>query len=85
MDTVYEQGWSDLENTSLLQAAEEAGYDLLVTTDQNLKYQQNLRGRKLAILVLLSTSWPRLQVRAQEIRQTIETMKPGEYKEFALE
>lgn len=36
-------------------------------------------------LLLLSTSWPRLQVRAQEIRQTIETMKPGEYKEFALE
>jgi predicted nuclease of predicted toxin-antitoxin system len=82
VDTVYERGWSSLENSQLLQAAEEAGYDLLVTTDQNLKYQQNLRGRKLAILVLLSTSWPRLQTRVQEISQMIETMHVGDYREF---
>ncbi len=84
VDTVYERGWSDLENSQLLQVAEEAGYDLLVTTDQNLKYQQNLRGRKLAILVLLSTSWPRLRAHAREIRHVAETMQAGEYKEFAL-
>jgi predicted nuclease of predicted toxin-antitoxin system len=85
VDTAYELGWADLQNSQLLQAAKEAGYDLLVTTDQNLKYQQNLRGRKLAVLVLLSTSWPRLRVHVQVIGQIIETMQMGDYKEFDLE
>lgn len=52
--TVYEQGWSTLSNGALLQRAEQAGYDLLITTDQNLRYQQNLTGRQIAILVLRS-------------------------------
>jgi len=69
----------------LLQAAEDAGYDLLVTTEQNLKYQHNLRGRKLAILVLLSTSWPRIRGHVQAIGQMIETMQVGDYKEFGIE
>ena len=85
VDTAYELGWADLQNSQLLQAAEEAGSDLLVTTDQNLKYQQNLRGRKLAVLVLLSTSWPRLRAHVQAIGQLIETMQSGGYKEFDLE
>ena len=83
--TAYELGWAGLQNSQLLQAAEEAGYDLLVTTDQNLKYQQNLRGRKLAVLVLLSTSWPRMRAHVQAIGQLIETMQIGDYKEFDLE
>ena len=80
--TAYELGWANLHNSQLLEAAEEAGYDLLVTTDQNLKYQQNLRGRKLAVLVLFSTSWPRLQPHVQTISRLIETIQLGEYKEF---
>jgi len=82
---VYELGWADLQNNQLLQAAEDAGYDLLVTTDQNLKYQQNLRGGKLAILVLLSTSWPRIRAHVRAIGQMIETMHVGDYKEFDIE
>lgn len=82
VDTAYELGWAGLRNSQLLKAAEEAGYDLFVTTDQNLKYQQNLRGRKLAVLVLLSTSWPRLRVHVQKISQMIETMQAGDYTEF---
>jgi len=66
VDTAYERGWAGLGNSELLQAVEEADYDLLVTTDQNLKYQQNLRGRKLAVLVLLSTSWPRMRAHVQD-------------------
>ena len=61
VDTVYEQGWSILKNGDLLAVAEQAGYDLFVTTDQNLRYQQNLTGRRLAILVLRTTSWPRMR------------------------
>ncbi len=82
VDTVYELGWAELQNSQLLKVAEEAGYDLLVTTDQNLKYQQNLRGRTLALLVLLSTSWLRVRTHAQTIGQIIETIQIGDYKEF---
>jgi predicted nuclease of predicted toxin-antitoxin system len=82
VDTVYERGWASLGNSELLQAAEEADYDLLVTTDQNLKYQQDLRGRKLAVLVLLSTSWPRMRAHVQAIGELIATMQIGDYKEF---
>lgn len=57
--TAAEIGWSDLANGDLLNAAESL-FDLLITTDQNLRYQQNLTGRKIAILVLKTTSWPRI-------------------------
>ena len=82
--TAYEQGWSDLVNGRLLNVAELAGYQLLVTTDQNLKYQQNLASRKLAVLVLLSTSWPRIRLRIDEIRTAVATIAPGEYKEIPI-
>ena len=67
VQTAYERGWSDLSNGDLLRAAEDAGYQLFLTTDQNLVYQQNLRGRQIAIVVLLSTSWPRISRRVDEI------------------
>ena len=51
------QGWDTLSNGDLLKAAEEAGFDVLVTTDKNLRYQQNLQGRKLAIVVLSNSRW----------------------------
>jgi hypothetical protein len=51
VSTAYEMGWTELDNGALLQAAE-AEFDVLITTDQNLRYQQNLSGRRLAILVL---------------------------------
>ncbi len=82
VDTAYELGWAKIQNSQLLQAAEEAGYDLLVSTDQSLKYQQNLRGRRLALVVLLSTSWPRMRAHIQEIVQLIEGMETGDYREF---
>jgi len=55
--TAYERGWSSLKNGELLDVAEREGYEVFVTTDSNLRYQQNLAGRQLAIVVLLSTSW----------------------------
>ncbi|HQX50372.1 MAG TPA: hypothetical protein PLY87_15145 [Planctomycetaceae bacterium] len=54
--TAFEQGWGSLANGELLDAAERAGFELLVTTDQNLQYQQNLTARRIAIVVLRSTS-----------------------------
>lgn len=59
VSTAYEMGWSALSNGDLLDAAE-SQFDAFVTTDQNLHYQQNLAGRRLAILVLPFASWPKL-------------------------
>ncbi len=53
-----ELGWQDLGNGALLEAAEEAGFNLLVTCDQNIQYQQNFASRKLAVMVLSSNHWP---------------------------
>ena len=84
VDTAYEQGWSDLRNGDLLTEAEENGYQLLITTDQNIRYQQNLTGRLLGILVLRSTSWPRMQLRIEDIRIVVDGMQPGDYKEISV-
>jgi predicted nuclease of predicted toxin-antitoxin system len=55
IETAFELGWSTLENGILLAAAEDS-FDLLITTDQKLRYQQNLVGRKLPRFLLLSTA-----------------------------
>jgi hypothetical protein len=54
--TAYEEGWSNLSNGDLLKSSEDNGYQIFVTTDRNLRYQQNLSDRQIAIVVLLSTS-----------------------------
>jgi hypothetical protein len=82
--TAYDQGWSNLTNGQLLDATEQAGYQLLITTDQNLRYQQNLTGRQLAILVLGSTSWPRIQAYVATIRDAVEHIGIGVYQEIPI-
>lgn len=84
VDTAYERGWSTLANGNLLDTAEREGYNLLVTTDRNLRYQQNLTNRRIAIVVLLSTSWPRIQKHQDEIRNAIDTIVPGAYLEIEI-
>jgi hypothetical protein len=59
--TAYELGWGRLANSDLLDAAEKENFEVLVTTDSNLRYQQNLASRRIAIVVLSSPSWPRIQ------------------------
>ncbi|MSU56920.1 MAG: hypothetical protein EXS35_01835 [Pedosphaera sp.] len=80
--TAFEQGWSNLQNGDLIRVAEADDFEVLITTDQNLKYQQNLRGRKLAILVLPTTSWPKIQKHAEKILTAANSLKPGEYREL---
>jgi len=84
VDTTYECGWSTLQNGELLAAAENAGYELLITTDRNMKYQQNLSERVIAILVLLSTSWPRIQEKIEPIRSAIGLLSTGDYIEVEI-
>jgi predicted nuclease of predicted toxin-antitoxin system len=82
VETAYELGWSRLTNGELLAAAE-GRFDVLVTTDRNLRYQQSLSGRKLAVLVLPTTSWPKLRGQVQNIASSLASLKPGEYLELA--
>ena len=84
VQTAFERGWSDLANGALLAAAEGDGYELLITTDRHLKHQQNLAGRKLAIIVLLSTSWPRIQLRIDDVRDAVGRIGPGGYEEVPI-
>lgn len=81
--TVFELGLSDLTNGELLASAEES-FDLLLTTDQNLRYQQNIVGRRLAILVLMTTSWPRIKAEVAHVVETVSSIQPGEYVEVTL-
>lgn len=81
--TAYEEGWDTLSNGELLAAAERS-FDAFVTTDQNLPYQQNLTGRRLAILVLPTTSWPRLQPHAAAIAAAVVALRPGELQEWSF-
>jgi len=60
VETAYERGWSRLSNGMLLDAAEAAGFEVFVTTDKNLRYQQHLAARSIAVVVLSTTSWPRM-------------------------
>ena len=81
--TAHRLGWSNLGNGELLAAAEQAGVDVFVTTDQNLRYQQNLKGRRIALVVLPTTRWPDIKPHADEIREALAQTKPGEYQELA--
>ena len=81
VSTAYELGWSTLNNGELLLAAE-TRFELLVTTDQNLRYQQNLAGRRLAILVLPTTSWAQIREHADAIQRETISLAPGDYREL---
>ena len=76
VSTVYEMGWALLANGDLIDAAER-DFDVLVTTDQNLPYQQNLKGRRLAILILPTTSWPKLKDLVRDVEAALATLEPG--------
>lgn len=79
--TAHELGWSTLTNGELLAAAENE-FDVLVTTDRNLRHQQDLTGRRLSILVLPTTSWPRLREHTERILRETLSLAPGEYREL---
>jgi len=81
--TASEKGWADLDNGRLLAAAE-AEFDVLITTDQNLRYQQNLTGRRLAILVLPTTSWPRIQEHIDKVLTAANALAPGDFVELTF-
>ena len=82
--TTWFQGWSGLKNGALLTAAEEAGFDLFITADQELTYQQNLTGRKMAVLVLSTNNWDFVKAGIAEIMAAISGVTPGSYTEVEI-
>ena len=85
VETAYERGWSELQNGELIAAAEAAGFEVFVTTDRNLKYQQNLTARTLSIVVLLTTSWPRIQLSLPAVLTALEHARAGAYQEVHIQ
>ena len=71
-----------MDNGDLLDAVEEAGYEVLITTDKNISHQQNLSGKALAVLVLPSPRWPTLESRAKEIMDVLAKISPRDFVEL---
>ena len=82
--TAAQQGWDRLRNGELLSVAEKAGFDLLLTTDRNMPYQQNLEGRRIAVIVLSCQQWPRLRPHVQLVADALARVKPGSYFELDI-
>ena len=81
--TAYEKGWSALTNGELLRLAA-AEFEVFITTDQNLYYQQNLIGSQMAILILPFANWPKLQQHLAAIVAAVDGLKAGDYLELKL-
>ncbi len=77
--TTWFQRWSGMKNGALLSAAEEAGFDLFITADQELSYQQNLASRKIAVLVLSTNNWSVVKANMSEIATAINAAKSGSF------
>jgi len=81
VSTAFEIGWAEMENGDLLAAAENM-FDAFITTDKNLRYQQNLSGRRLAILVLPTTSWPEIQKHLGLVSEAVNALRAGDFIEL---
>jgi hypothetical protein len=85
VQTAQSKGWDTLNNGALLNAAEEAGFELLLTTDRRIRYQQNLKSRRIALLVLTgSTRWSVVRQHADRIAAAVRSAAPGSYAEVEI-
>ena len=85
VQTAQAKGWDTLGNGALLTAAEEAGFEVLLTTDRRIRYQQNLRLRRIALVVLTgSTSWARVREHTDRIVAAVASATPGSYVEVEI-
>jgi hypothetical protein len=84
VSSAFQRGWAELTNGALLKAAEDAGFDVLVTADKNLRYQQNLVARRIAVIELPTNSLPDLLPKFHEIADAVNRVRPGEYLELSF-
>lgn len=78
------EGWDRLKNGELLDAAEAAGFEVFLTSDQSIRYQQNLGRRKIAVVVLRSGAWDLLRPHLERIRTAVEAAGPGSVTEVFI-
>ena len=79
-----ERGWDRLVNGELIAAAEAEGFDILLTTDKNMRYQQNLQNRKIAFVVLGNQQWPVLRRHVERVVAAVASATPGSYCEVEI-
>ena len=73
-----------MANDELLDRAEQAGFEVLLTTDQSIRYQQNMTGRQIAVVVLMNTNWQRIARNTEVVRVALEGLQPGEIREVQV-
>ena len=77
-------GWHQMGNRELIQQAEEAGYEVLLSTDKNIRYQQNLTGRKIALVILGNQQWPLVKLHLDKIAAAVNAATPGSFTEVDI-
>ena len=82
--TAAEQRWATLKNGQLLDAAEAGGFELLVTTDKNMRYQQNLAGRRIAVVILGQARWPVVRLYVERVLTAVNTAQAGTYTDVDI-
>ena len=81
--TAQRHDWGGIKNGRLLQLAEKE-FDLFITSDQNVRYQQNLAGRRIAILELSTNKLRRIKAAAALIQSTITSIRPSEFRRLEI-
>ena len=81
--TVQGQGWGGIKNGDLLQRAE-GQFDLFITSDQNIRYQQNLIGRRIAILELSTNDISRIEAASSLLEDTLKNIQPDEFRQLTI-
>jgi hypothetical protein len=84
VETAYERGWAGLTNGDLLRMAEEAGFEGMIATDRGIRYQQNLAGRRLALVVIDTNDWTRIRKSKSVVVDAISGIPPGSFLEIEI-
>lgn len=78
------RGWEELVNGELIEVAEQAGFEVIVTTDKNIRYQQNLLARRISLVVLGNSQWPMVKLVTGKIVDAVNAATPGSYIEVEV-
>jgi hypothetical protein len=84
VETTAQRGWAKLKNGELLKAAEAAGFEVFLTPDKNIQYQQNLAIRTIAVIVLGNPQWPALRQNVDRVVAAVSAARPGTYVEVEI-
>jgi hypothetical protein len=84
VETAYERGWATLTNGELLRVAEDAGFDVMITTDNGIRYQQNLADRRLALAVINTNDWTRIRKWKSVVVDAMGDIRPGSFLEIEI-